>query len=141
MSADPKVYSIDANVILRYLRQDHETLYPRAYEIMKGIYTGEIVVICDPVNLGEVVWVLRSVYNLSNEQIAKGLEPILQANGFRMQNKDRYLLALRLFATRIRHFGDACACAAALQDCDGRLYSFDAELSKVRGIMRSDHLG
>ena len=141
MSVGPEVYSIDANVILRYLREDHQTLYPRAYEIMKGIYTGETVVICDPVNLGEVVWVLRSVYKLSNEQIVDGLEPVLRAEGFLVPNKERYLLALRLFSTSIKHFGDACACAAALQDCDGRLYSFDAELSNVQGIARSDHLG
>ena len=141
MSASPEVYSIDANVILRYLRKDHQTLFPKAYEIMKGVETGKIIVTCDPVNLGEVVWVLKSAYKLSNEQIVDGLEPILQANGFRMPNKERYLFALRLFATRIRHFGDACACAAALQDCDGRLYSFDAELSNVEGIARSDQLG
>ena len=141
MSAGPKVYSIDANVILRYLREDHQTLYPKAYEIMKGVQTGKTTVICDPVNLGEVVWVLKSVYKLSNEKIVDGLEPIVRAEGFLVSNKERYLLALQLFSSRVRHFGDACACAAALQDCDGKLYSFDGELSSVEGITRLDQLG
>ena len=136
MRPSPEVYSIDANVILRYLREDHQTLSPKAHAIMEGIHIGKTIVTCDPVNLGEVVWVLRTAYKLSNKEIAEGLEPILLASGFLMPGKERYLLALRLFSQGIKHFGDACACAAALQDCDGRLYSFDAELSKVRGIRR-----
>jgi hypothetical protein len=36
----------------------------------------------------------------------------------------------------VRDFGDACACAAALQRCEGRLVSFDRKLSGVDGISR-----
>jgi predicted nucleic-acid-binding protein len=131
-------YSIDANVILRYVLADDPKLFAKARQIVQGIAFGETVVTCDPVNLGEVIWVLRSVYKHSNEEIVEGLEPIVGMEGFLMPNKQRYLLALRLFATNIRHFGDACACATALQDCEGRLYSFGAELSKVPGVTRSE---
>jgi hypothetical protein len=31
-----------------------------------------------------------------------------------------------------------CACAAALEECKGRLYSFDAELSKIEGLDRRE---
>lgn len=140
MRSSAEVYSIDANVILRYLRKDHPDLSPRAFAILTAVEDGEIEVTCDPVNLGEVVWVLRSRYDLPNEEIAEGLEPILAMEGFLMPNKDRYLLALRLFATEIRHFGDACACAAAIQDCNGRLYSFDKKLSSVPGVARSERV-
>jgi len=50
----------------------------------------------------------------------------------------RYLRALRLFAHTVKHFGDALACAAVLEDCEGRLYSFDRKLSAVEGIERRE---
>ena len=115
---------------------DVPRLFAKASEIIKGIESGQTTAICDPVNLAEVIWVLSSFYKLSSEQICEGLEPVLNLEGFLVPDKERYLLALRLFAGGMKSFGDACACAAALQDCGGRLYSFDAELSNVRGISR-----
>jgi len=55
-----------------------------------------------------------------------------------MPEKERYVLALELYADSIRHFGDACACATALRECEGRLYFFDRRLSSVPGIHRSE---
>lgn len=138
MKPSAEVYSIDANVILRYVMHDDPKLFAKAHGILRGVQSGQTVVTCDPVNLAEVVWVLRSFYRLTNEQICEGLLPILNPDGFLVPDKERYLLALKLFAEGVKSFGDACACAAALQDCDGRLYSFDAKLSKVPGITRSE---
>jgi len=133
-----EIYSIDANVILRYVLEDDPRLFAKAREILLGVQSGHTVVICDPVNLAEVVWVLESFYKLTNEQICEGLLPIINPEGFILPDKEHYLLALRLFAGGVKSFGDACACAAALRDCDGRLYSFDAKLSNVPGIARSE---
>jgi predicted nucleic acid-binding protein len=130
--------SIDANVIVRFLVGDDLKLSDKASNILRGVESGKTVVTCDPVNLAEVVWVLGSFYGLSNKQISDGLEPLLGAKGFLMPNKERYVKALKLFAETAPHFGDACACAAALQDCEGRLYSFDTKLSKAKGIERME---
>jgi predicted nucleic-acid-binding protein len=130
------ICSIDANVIVRFLVGDDLKLSGKASDILRRVESGKTVVTCDPVNLAEVVWVLGSFYGLSNKQISEGLEPLLGAEGFLIPNKNRYIEALRLFSETIPHFGDACACAAALQDCEGRIYSFDAKLSKVKGIDR-----
>jgi predicted nucleic-acid-binding protein len=79
---------------------------------------------------------LLSVYKVSRERIAQDLESLLAADGLVMQDKARYAQALRLFAGPIPHFGDACACAAALEDCDGNLLSFDRKLSRIDGVTR-----
>ena len=138
MRPETEIYSIDANVVIRFLTGDHPALSRKAAEIMRALDSGETTVACDPVNLAEMVWVLRSVYRLANEHIYGLLQPIVVLRGFLVPDKERYLLALRLFAEGMKSFGDACACAAALQDCDGRLYSFDAKLSSVPGISRSE---
>ena len=38
------------------------------------------------------------------------------------------------------HFGDACACAAAIEDCQGRLLSFDRKLTGVAGVARAEEV-
>ena len=140
MRTSDKMFSIDANVILRYLTQDDEGLSAKAAAIMEGVEDGLISVSCDPVTLAEVVWVLASYYKLPGEAISEGLAPILKADGFAMPNKARYIRALELYSSSVSHFGDACACAAALEECDGRLLSFDREPSGVKGIRRAESL-
>jgi predicted nucleic acid-binding protein len=138
MTERPAVVSIDANVILRYVLQDHRSLSEKATKIMKAVESGRARVICDPVNIAEVIWVLSSFYGLDNAEIAKGLLPIINADNFMLPDKDRYLLAFQLFIGLVPHFGDACACATALLECEGRLYSFDTDLTHVKGIARFD---
>lgn len=140
MSLEAEVYSIDANVIIRFLTGDDPRLARKAAEILRGVESGETMVLCDPVNLAETVWVLKSFYRLTNQRIRELLEPILVVHNFLVPDKEHYLLALRLFAGGMKSFGDACACAAALRDCDGRLYSFDVKLSSVPGISRSESI-
>ncbi|MGI6385382.1 MAG: hypothetical protein ACOX1G_09165 [bacterium] len=82
--------------------------------------------------------VLKSFYKILNDKIYESLETIIKVDGFILPNKERYILALQLFAGSVAHFGDACACAAALQDSSGRLLSFDQKLSKVNDIWRAE---
>ena len=138
MQTSDRAFSLDANVILRFLTRDSDTLYPKAEAIMRGITEGRLTVVCDPVILAETVWVLESFYKRSREDIAVALAAIVKSDGVLMPNKSRYILALDIFGKTNAHFGDACACAAALQDCEGRLFSFDRELSKIEGISRSE---
>jgi len=130
--------SIDANVILRYLVRDDEELWRKANAAVLKMESGELVLECDPVILGEVVWTLTSFYKLPRQQIAEALSRLLRADGFRVPSKDRYLRALQLYFTSVPHFADACACAAAVEDCEGRLLSFDRKLSRVEGVRRTE---
>lgn len=140
MTDGPSVCAIDANVILRYLLRDDLKLYDMAASILEGVEDGHVKVICDPVNLGEVVWVMESTYRLPPRLVRDRLERLVQHPGFLVPAKERYLRAIELYE-EIGDFGDACACAAALEDCDGRLYSFDRKLSGIPGVERLEHAG
>ena len=133
--------AVDAKVLLRYLVGDVERQAAQATVLLHAVEREEVAVVCDPVTLAEVVWVLSSFYQLPHQAISEALLPVIQAPGFLISDKSRYVRALHLFATSVRHFGDACACAAALDDCGGQLYSFDRKLSKVAGINRAEGLG
>lgn len=138
MSNTRELRVIDANVILRFLLRDEEALAAKAATILRSAQRGKAAVVCDPVTLAEVVYVPSSYYELPNEEISDGLIPLLQTDGFLMTDTPRYLRALRLFRDTVKHFGDACACAAALEECEGRLYSFDRKLSSVPGLKREE---
>ena len=63
---------IDANIILRYLINDHPVMSPQAREIiLAGAET-------TPEVLAEVVYVLRGVYHVDRPSIAVALESFIQ---------------------------------------------------------------
>lgn len=136
MTEPAPLYAIDSNVILRYVAKDNPHLLKQARAILWPLDTGEVRVLCDPVILSEVVFVLGKIYDFSPAQISAGLLPLVRLPGFVMPDKKRYIHALELYATAVPHFGDACACAAALEETEGRLYSFDKKLSRVDGVTR-----
>ncbi len=134
---DPEpLCAVDANFILRFIVEDVPSQYTAAAEVMRDLATGVRRVVCDPVILAEVVYVLISHYDMSREEAARLVFDIVRAEGFLIPDKRRYMRALTLYATSVPHFADACACAGALERCEGRLYSFDKKLSHVEGVTR-----
>ena len=101
---------------------------------------GRIELLCDPVTLAEIVFVLGSAGGLDRAQIYQLLDPVVKAKGFRIPNKHIYALAIELYGASVPHFGDACACALALTECEGRLISFDRKLSSVAGVGRIEQV-
>ena len=135
-----RLYSVDANVLIRYLTRDDERLWKKADTIIEAMDEGKIELLCDPVTLAEIVFVLGSPCGLDRKQIHQLLDPVIKAKGFRIPNKDIYVRAMELYGDRVPHFGDACACALALSECEGRLLSFDKKLSNVPGVERVEGL-
>lgn len=140
MSNPPARWTVDANVILRYLLADNKQLTAQALAFFQAIDNGELTAHCDPVTLAEVVFVLSSRYDMPNSEISEGLTALFTREGIQMTDKPRYLHALELFAGPVKHFGDACACAAALEQTQGQFFSFDRKLSSVPGITREQTL-
>ena len=112
MKVSSSVYTVDANVILRYLLKDDEAQWQKAYRTIRAVNDGSVRLICDPVTLAEIVFALVSIYRLTRQRIYQLLDPLVKAEGFVVPEKDLYVRALELFGTTVPHFGDACACEA-----------------------------
>ena len=138
MRVEGAILTIDANVILRFILLDHAELSAKATGVFEALAAGEVILECDPVNLAEVVWVLSSHYEIEPRAIAEKLGSLVSSEGFRISDKSRYVNALEMYGSGQCHFGDACACATALEKSDGQLLSFDRKLSRVSGITRSE---
>ena len=134
----PAECAVDANVILRFVLGDDAHLSAKATAVFEAMEAGEAVLVCDPVNLAEAVWVLSSYYKASCGDITEALLPLVKMSGFQIPEKDRYVRALELYGQELLRFGDACACATAMAACAGRLVSFDRQLTRKPGVERME---
>jgi predicted nucleic-acid-binding protein len=78
---------VDANIILRYLLDDHAELSPKAAEIL------EQQTVTLPIEVAyEVVYVLQKVYAVDRQDIQTQISNLLHENLVKMDNPAVFLL-------------------------------------------------
>ncbi len=113
---------VDANVILRYLLNDHPDLSPAAREIIEaGAQT-------TPEVLAEVVYVLKGLYKVDRGSISAALEAFLQDAEIAQKSAVQY--ACRLYAERNLDFVD-CLLAGYHHMNGTAIATFDKDLDKA----------
>jgi predicted nucleic-acid-binding protein len=89
---------LDTNVLLRYIVQDDPAQSARATEIIEEQLTEQEPGFVSLVTILEIVWVLRSLYKQSWQDIANEIEMLLAADTLEIQNEQevyRAVVALR----------------------------------------------
>lgn len=127
---------LDANVILRFLTNDHADQSKRATDLFASVEAGKIRLIVLEVVLAEVVWTLESFYGKSRSQIASQLTALLSHDGIIMANKPIVLEALLMYDSKKFSFADALQAAYARVKGPAEIYSFDQGLDRVKGVRR-----
>ena len=102
-----KRYWLDANVILRFLTGEPEPMAEGAARLMRQAQRGEALLIVIPLVVAEVVWVLKSFYQRSYEEIVRVLVPFLSADGVETQDRDLMIRALELMRAKNVDLSDA----------------------------------
>ena len=124
---------LDTNVIVRYVMQDDPDQSEIALRLFES-FTPEDPGFISVVALIETVWVLRSFYDASNQQIRRVLEILLRARGVVVERSDLVWLALRAYSKGsadledhlIQLLGKAAGCEYTL--------TFDRQASKSAGM-------
>ena len=98
---------LDTNVLLRYLAQDDPKQSPRATEIIERRLTVEEPGFVSLVTILEIVWVLKSLFKRSRQQIANDVEMLLAADTLEVQNEQEVYLAVVCLRNGIASFEDA----------------------------------
>ena len=112
---------IDANVILRYLLEDHPQLSPEAKEVIES---GASTL---PEVLAEVVYVLKGVYKIDRKEISRTLIDFMDE--VTVENQDIMIEAFSLFSETSLDFVDCIL--IAYHRTDGiEVVSFDKKLNK-----------
>ena len=98
---------LDTNVLLRYLVQGDPAQSLRATEIIARRLTEEEPGFVSLVTILEVVWVLKSLYKRSRQEIANDIEMVLAAATFEVQNEQEVYHAIVAFRSGTGTFEDA----------------------------------
>ncbi|MGJ3204772.1 PIN domain-containing protein [Geobacillus thermoleovorans] len=116
---------IDANIILRYLLNDHDELSGKAATIIednKVLLLREVIV--------EVVYILEKVYNVKNDEISDILLELLKYDNIEVDDIEVVEEALALFGKRRLDFVDTLL--YAYNKVKGyQVYTFDKKLDKM----------
>jgi predicted nucleic-acid-binding protein len=94
---------LDTNVLLRYLAQDDPKQSPRATEIIERGLTEQEPGFVSLVTILEVVWVLKSLFKRSRQQIANDVEMLLAADTLEVQNEQEVYLAVVCLRNGLQH--------------------------------------
>ena len=98
---------LDTNLLVRYLTRDDPSQYAQVTDFIdRAIARGDRFVINNAV-LCELVWVLRTAYECSREEIARALDHILGTAQFDIERADDARQAVRDFQSTKADFSDA----------------------------------
>ena len=115
---------VDANIILRYVLDDHETLSPKATEILE-----QHTVILPIEAACEVVFVLQKVYGINRKEIQTMLKNLLDENLINMDKAEVFLTALECYSVSSFDFVDTLLWAYHIVEKQ-EIFTFDEKLNK-----------
>ncbi len=116
---------IDANIVLRYVLDDHQELSPKAADIL------EHQVVMLPIEAAcEVVYVLQKVYQVDRPQIQERLTGLVNEQLIMVEKTNVFLKALECYGTTTFDFVDTLLCAYHAVEKQ-EVLTFDRKLHKL----------
>jgi predicted nucleic acid-binding protein len=125
---------VDTNVLVRFITGQPLDLYEKSVALMKTVEEGDVTLRVDEIIAAEVVWVLKSVYKFTAQEIAAACLEILTHDGIVVS--DVVISALALFGSQGISFRDALLAARMRQTGVTRVFSFDKHFDRIPGIER-----
>ncbi len=98
---------VDANVLLRFLTGEPEDMHQRTVELMARVERGEVTLVVSQLVVAEVIWVLKSFYKHSMEEISKVVVGLLSAPGVEAEDHQTMIRAVELAREKNVDFIDA----------------------------------
>ena len=126
---------LDTNVLLRYLAQDDPQWSPRATEIIERRLTEQEPGFVSLVTILEVVWVLKSLFKRSRQDIANDIEMLLAADTLEVQNEQEVYLAVVALRNGSGTFEDALIGALGVwRGCSATLTFDEGAAKRLHGF-------
>jgi predicted nucleic-acid-binding protein len=129
---------LDTNVLVRYLTKDDLPQWQIADRLINDIVAASETCLINNIVLCELVWVLKSAYKLSREEIAGTLEKILQGSAFDFEDRKAALWAVQQMKAGNADFADYLIGKVNQQAGCTETATFDAKLKNSDGFK---HIG
>ncbi len=134
MSADA---SLDTNVVLRYLLNDHTDHSPRATALFRAIRLGEVEVYCPSTVVFETIHILHRSMDIPRAAIAQTLSDLVASPGLRLGDGDAVHRALAFWVEQpALDFADCYLLALTRELGMSKIYTFDKKMDRYPGIER-----
>jgi len=128
---------LDANVVLRFLRNDDPRQSPAAARLFQKAARGRESLFISAVTISEIFYALLASYGLSRADAAWKILPFVRAGVVDIEQQDCVIAALQGVISKNVDFGDAYLAAMAAHD-KGLVASFDRDLRKFKDIQLYD---
>jgi predicted nucleic acid-binding protein len=128
---------LDANVILRFLRNDNPKQSPAAARLFQKAAGGKAAVFVSAVTINEVFYAFTSFYKVSHAGTAKIILPFVRTGVVEFEHEACLVDALQKVITENVDFGDAWLAATAAANHE-QVASFDHDLKKFKDITLYD---
>jgi predicted nucleic-acid-binding protein len=134
------IYLLDANVLLRFLTQDHPVHSQAATALFEQAQKKEAALEIDPLILAEVIYTLEGYYQKTRADIASVLLRLISSPGIEAERRPVILDALRRYQNFPVDFADAWLAALAVAKKMAAA-SFDRDLDKFTDVTRFEPQG
>jgi predicted nucleic-acid-binding protein len=131
---------LDANVILRFILQDHPDFSSRVNQLFDELSAEKIRLFTSEAVVTEVVHVLSSdaLYGLPRAAIRGHLHDIFEMRSLEITHRASILRALDLYATVNIDFVDSLTVAHMEREGIRSVISFDRDFDKIEDITRRE---
>jgi predicted nucleic acid-binding protein len=132
----PVVMLADANVFLRFLRNDHAERSPAAKKLIEEAAAGTVVLRLLEMVVADIFYTLTApIMKVPRALAARQLSALLQQPGVDIENRSRVLDALGLCETKNIDYGDAALIVAAQNVTKSvPILSYDQDFRRVPEI-------
>jgi predicted nucleic acid-binding protein len=130
-------YQLDANVLLRFLRNDHKDFSPRAAKFIQQANDGKISLHVSAVTVAEVFYTLKVSYKVPRRTAAQTLASVFNTPAFSLSESTRIFDCLARVQSANVDFGDAYLASSAVEAGIG-VASFDTDLDKFSDVKRHE---
>jgi predicted nucleic acid-binding protein len=128
----PVVMLADANVFLRFLRNDHAEHSPAARKLMEEAVAGTVILRVPEIVVADIFYILTApMMKIPRAPAARQLSALLQQPGMEIENRSRVLDILSLCEAKNIDYGDAALIVAAQVM---PILSYDQDFRKVPEI-------
>jgi predicted nucleic acid-binding protein len=126
---------LDANVVLRFLRDDDPKQSPSARRLIGEANDGKVTLILSAVTTAEIFYVLRASYKLPRFEIAGLMVDLVRSGVIEVEHEVRVLDALGRVQTEHVDFGDAWLAATAAEAGEP-VATFDEDFAGMARVQR-----
>jgi predicted nucleic-acid-binding protein len=123
---------LDTNILVRYLTLDDPAQFRQAAQILERHLTEDDPGFVSLVTIAEMVWVLRSSYDFTNEQVAAAVRRMLRVPALQIQNAREVFFAAEALRKGEASFDDALIGALGAWAGCTTTFTFDRKAARLK---------